>query len=573
MNNNKIMQALFLYNMANKLFIALITIFISYNALYAQPIIVESKSYSIPQNWLGLNGRSTEGPSWDNLSFLSLVKELSPSYVRYPAGTQANYWDWHTGTFIEGCGKSSPYKFTIKSCINGIDNNAKIIYVINMARPTPSTGFSLFETSEILASEAVLNAKIDDIQGALKEFERYNKLPEVIEFGNEFYFSNEHGSIYAANPALYINHSKKIAKAIKMNYPKIKLILCTTKGGSKGRDAWNNSIFEALNSDSEIKSLISGVTQHHYIGTEYGNSEKITTPELATEAIAEAYNYKNILDDNCEIIPQGFTSWITEFGVTKKNSIGSWASGLRSAALIMTFMNSHDKIANLSYHHITDDPYIINKTEMKLGPSGIVFSLLANAVNNKNTLQNLIFSNNSIVYNDNVLALYGYKFSNESTSSFIILNMSGNNYDSLNLTNLFRTNSEIQTMQYWSPTPEQENVYKDYGIKYSHNQDIKSFNIPGFSITYINESLQTSVIQNMDNIKWILKNQNMQLECRVNNNNNSVILIYDTMGKLVLEKAAKEEETIISLSSLSKGTYFAKLISSKGQSVFNFLIK
>ena len=160
--------------------------------------------------------------------------------------------------------------------VSGLPEETSIIYVVNMARPTPNTGIHFEASVEILKSEATLQLKINDMLAALQEFENAGKFPEAIELGNEFYFTSEHASIYASNPELYIAHCKEICSQVKELYPDLKILLITTKGGTTLRDLWNNTIFNAFADDLEFKSNIHAVVQHHYISDNYGDLAEVT---------------------------------------------------------------------------------------------------------------------------------------------------------------------------------------------------------------------------------------------------------------------------------------------------------
>ena len=142
---------------------------------------------------IGFNRRSDAGAWWTDNSFISLISDMNPDIVRYPGGTQGNYWDWQTGKFIENAGKPWGNKeiLRIPEFVNALPWRTKIIYMINMARPTPATGVDVNADEATLKSTATLNLKINDILNAIAEFDAQGKLPYAIEIGNEFYFGNE----------------------------------------------------------------------------------------------------------------------------------------------------------------------------------------------------------------------------------------------------------------------------------------------------------------------------------------------------------------------------------------------
>ena len=51
---------------------------------------------------LGLNAVNTTGPRWDDGGLDAVLSKFGPGMLRYPGGTNANYWDWRKGWFQPG---------------------------------------------------------------------------------------------------------------------------------------------------------------------------------------------------------------------------------------------------------------------------------------------------------------------------------------------------------------------------------------------------------------------------------------------------------------------------------------
>lgn len=432
--------------------------------------------FTLPAFYAGMNGRSTEGPSWTDNAFLSLIREMSPACVRYPGGTQGNSWDWRTGGLME---KNSNYPFLIRDFVNGLPSVAGCIYMINMAHPTPVTGYTGKESEAVLKSDAVLQAKIRDMHDALKEFSHYGKLPLAIELGNEFYFNNEHAAIYAANPELYLDHALIICRSIKEKYPDMHILLCTTKGGTRGRDQWNEAIYRRLENDVELKSYIRGTVQHHYISDTYGSQEPIVNAVTAEAAIQEGFTYTESVKTDYDNIPAGLKLWITEFGVTKKKEEGGmWAVGLQYVAMSMGWLNLGATIENLQCQHITLEPAVINKTAMKLGPVGIAYGEFMKAANGR-TASRIRFTGD-----EEASSLYGYKFSGTDEETVLLLNASSTERAGINLKSVFNGNT-YTIKQYWSEVPYTNPVYEGNGIEVTINGNVENYTANPFSLSII----------------------------------------------------------------------------------------
>ena len=431
----------------------------------------------------GLNGRSTEGPSWADPVFLGMVDWMKPASVRYPAGTQANSWDWREGKLMD---KDNPkYLFKIEDFVKGLPYQTDIVYVINMVNPTPSTGYADETSEEILKSEAVLNAKIDDMIAALDEFKRMGKLPIAVELGNELYFNNEHAGIYAANPQLYLEHVIHIARAIRNYSPDIHILLCTTKGGSVGRDRWNTAVFNHLESNIELRNLIRGVVQHHYISENYGSLDDITSVVDAEEAIDEGFSYIRSIRSDYENVPNDMKLWITEYGLSKrKEQLGMWTIGLQFLSMSMGWLELGDKIENIMCQHITLDPGILDKDRMELSSVGIAYGEMMRAMSGMNKAERIEFVSENTSVDAIDIKLYGWKFTDIlGTEKVLMLNPTSQYITSINLEKIISPYATIK--QYWSSTPYPSAAFLGDGIEIKDGGKVNDFIAYPFSLSVI----------------------------------------------------------------------------------------
>ncbi len=310
----------------------------------------------------GFNRRSDVGTWWTDNSFINRVAEINPDVVRYPAGTQANYWDWSTGQFIPNGGKVWGNKqiVTIPTFVNVLPSRTKVIYVINMARPTPATGVDVNASEAELKSDVTLNLKIADMIAGLDQFVLEGKEPYAVELGNEYYFGNEESGIFhivedngifysgwdiANNQSyqsvskkdatditalFYLEQAKEIVAQIKVAYPNMKFALTTTKrgNGDSARERWNNTIFDNLQNNADFTTLkndVFAVTQHHYLNDSYGIQTFISDAETAKVAIAEGIQYPIDKQADYDMVPSDFKIWYTEYGEVKGIAEETWA--------------------------------------------------------------------------------------------------------------------------------------------------------------------------------------------------------------------------------------------------------
>ena len=470
----------------------------------------------------GFNRRSDPGIWWTDNSFISLVNEMNPDIIRYPGGTQANYWDWRTGQFIPNTDKTwgSKQVVTIPTFINILPGRTKVIYVVNMARPTPSTGIDVNASEAVLKSDETLNLKILDMISALDEFVSHFKEPYAVELGNEFYFGNEESGIYQIvedngifysgwdnvnnqpyesaskkdatdiTAMFYLKQAKEVVARIKAAYPNMKFALTTTKSGNgdSARERWNNTVFENLITNPEFATLkndIYAITQHHYLNDSYGIQTPISDAVSAKAAIAEGIQYPIDKQSDYDLVPNEFKIWYTEFGEVKAIAEETWADAVRYAALNYSWLARGDKVNQLDFHHITDNTVIKVGSPMRLAPVGVAAKLLMLAAAEMTEMQKINFETNPISVNG-VLSLYGYKFKSAEKETLLILNLNGDDIANIKIDNLLSYNGTPSLTQYHSEAPWISGIaLGDSNIEFNKETISTSFASRKFSITVI----------------------------------------------------------------------------------------
>lgn len=428
---------------------------------------------------LGYNGRSTEGPSWTDEAFLSLVSDTKTMCIRYPGGTQANLWDWKEGKLVD---KTEPkYLFKIEDLVAGLPQAAQVIYVMNMVNTPERVGVKQPLTDR---SVEALHLKMDDALLALKEFERLGRLPMAVELGNEFYFQNEHAAFYGQNPQLYLEHVRIICEEIHEVYPDMKIAIVTTKGGTKGRDAWNEVVYDALNSDDFLKKNIYAVVQHHYISDTTGDTAlRITDNSTVEQALAEAFTYMESVKKDYDDVPEGYKLWITEFGVTKYSKLeeeGMWPIGLSYAAMVLSWLEMGNKIDCYMLHHITNNPAVINTSVMRLGPTAVAYSVVADLMEGCKTMtRGKDYAEGKVK---------SWIFTYEDGKKVLLMNTSASAVNDIDVSEVLETES-YSVEQYYAPDVIKSPVTEGDGIekkKYVANGKIE-VNSMGYVVISRNE--------------------------------------------------------------------------------------
>ncbi|MDB4225727.1 T9SS type A sorting domain-containing protein [Algibacter sp.] len=543
----------------------------------------------------GFNRRSDNGTWWTDNSFINLVSEMNPDVVRYPGGTQANYWDWQEGKFLDNTDKTWNNKEVLKipGFVAALPSRTKIVYVVNMARPTPATGVSVTASEEILKSDATLHLKIADMIYALDKFEEEGKLPYAVELGNEFYFGNEESGIFHIvenggffysgwdsandtpfqslnkkdatdiNAQFYLRQCKTIVTEIRNDYPNMKFALTTTKSGNgtSVRERWNNTIFDNLANNSEFTSLkpyVYAVTQHHYLNDNYGVQTVITDNATAKVAIAEGIQYPIDKQADYTMVPYDYKIWYTEYGEVKGIAEETWADAVRYAALNYSWLERGDKVNQLDFHYISDNTVVKVESPMRLAPVGIATKLFMTAFAEMTEMQRINFGTNPISVNG-VESLFGYKFKNGTKETLLIININNTNFTDVQIGNLLSYSGSQTLTQYSSVAPYVSGVAEGDSNILSINSNITdTFNARRFSISVIevNNTLSNNDF-NQNNVS-IYPNPVKDVLTIETNNTLKGVSVYNINGSRVFD-IKNVSSKIIDLSTLNSGMYILKI--------------
>ena len=549
---------------------------------------------------IGFNRRSDVGTWWSNTTFKDLLKEINPDVVRYPAGTQANYWNWKTGQFLENTDKSWGNKeiVTIPTFLNALPFRTKVVYVVNMARPTPATGIDVNASEQVLKSDATLNLKIADMIDAIDTFVSQGKEPYAIELGNEFYFGNEEGGIFhieeingkyysgwdatynkpyessdkkqatVFNAKFYLDQCKVIVEKISAAYPDIKFALTTTKeeANAQIRERWNTTIFNELTTNAKyasLKSKICAVTQHHYLNQNYGIQTKIKDVDSAKKAIVEGIQYPIDKKSDYNLVPNNYKIWYTEYGEVKGIAEETWADALRYAALTYSWITLGEKVEHLHFHYITDNTVIKEGNPLNLAPVGIASKLFLQASAEMQYMQKINFGNN-VIAADNINSIHGLKFSNDKKETLIILNLGSNNR-TIKFDNLIDYTGKPTLTQYRSLEPWITPVaLGDANIKFN-NEDISETVVARkFSISVIEvpkETLSNHEVK-LTKVSVFPNPVENKLNFSTKSNIKSVD-VFNLRGSLI-STFKKISDNSIDLNNLKTGIYILKIATDKG---------
>ncbi len=319
-----------------------------------------SQRTEINKGIVGFNAPFVFGKQLDKRpEFTSLGQELSPTLLRFPGGTLANYYH-PTGVGygikkneVKGWGViRSAYndqkKETVNALYNYIDHAKKIgnktLVVANVLYGTPEE--TLFVIKELKSAGL-------EIAG--------------VELGNELYFGEYRKKF--PNVETYIKKVKPFAEAIRANYPDLKIGVIAAKttgeaGGSVGSASFANSWVQELSKETFYDAyIVHGYIDDGACNRLLGKSFDQTFDCVNTTTDVININYAKKLEENMQGAFSGKEMWYTEWNIkSPQNTAGNTlAHAFYITESLMNFndynKNNNNKLTYATYHNYLSEGY------------------------------------------------------------------------------------------------------------------------------------------------------------------------------------------------------------------------
>jgi len=327
--------------------------------------ILLGQPHSLPRAFFGANIEGAYSPSgtyqWADPRTIAALRSLKIQSLRYPGGTDANYWDWHIGwvypSFPTGAG---PFSETLKD----------FAPLVKLTGP-PVFDLNVMTYNNAIATPAQTSAMVQDQIAMLKAAQQLGIPIEYIELGNELYFAlrpaaNKDASNYArrfASGAPYVNEMNYWISELKSAFPQAKIAVLgqAFQGGT-----WNADVISSLKGAD-------AVTLHYYQIESAGGEDP-------TSILSKAFS-KWAWFRPGQIQPlaaKGLSVWITEFDFIDQTPdleyASTWLHGLFDAEMLIQFL-SDPAITTVDVYNFHSDSrrssLVYDGTE-KFGPHGAI---------------------------------------------------------------------------------------------------------------------------------------------------------------------------------------------------------
>lgn len=259
-------------------------------------------------------------------NYSSQLDQLAPGTLRWPGGTGADFFDWHTGRPPKS---PFPYDFTLEDLrTHARATNAIPIFDLNVLKKANRTDPS------------------DQVQ-MLQHAKSLGLAIKYVELGNELYFDGPSGAFKQGFPT-GADYGKTVAiyvDALHKTFPGVQVaaVGCLNPTNPREKD-WNAQMLTAA---THANGAPDAVTLHYYPGP---NIKGFTgTQDQLSRLFAGAYNAIQHIDTVANRAPlAGRPIWLTEFNLAPKLLSGNtpeqltYAHELYLAAFMLMLPRIHD---------------------------------------------------------------------------------------------------------------------------------------------------------------------------------------------------------------------------------------
>ncbi len=463
-----------------------------------------SNRRSVKSDWFGIGSQNTtrDGMYIDHPSLLDKAPTMNPKVIRFPSGGNANWWDWKTGWFVDDP-NVPPHNPNQAPVYNTLEN-FKVLVDATGATPL----FVLNMISSTLAYQLEMLHYADSIGLEVK----------YLELGNEFYLAEEEDStyIYSIYPdaKVYGTVASLWIDSIHAHFPNAEVAAqgAFNRNNQPRRIQWDDDLLQTLEGEDAI-------TFHQYYngsGTEAsGDGDGKYTMADVPEFLYRPFKAWGILAaEDLPLVRSGREVWITEFNLQDFNYPvhGSWGQSLFVATQTLHFLES-EKITNVNFHTICgtsgyggyftdtkgfkfksegsfqEPPNPPTTTPWNLTAAGNSVKIISEAVNGMKYASQLTFEGAPSIglldKEDSVYypALYGWQFSNNTSSSAILVNLSGTDLK-INTTDVFKNGGSYKRI---SASPVSY-IAKSNDVTTKTGTLTATFTLPAYSITKVTSS-------------------------------------------------------------------------------------
>ena len=344
--------------------------------------------------------------------FYGQLAALEPGTLRYPGGTNANFFQWQAGLPVDppagscvSSSTSSAFRFTLSD----------LLTAYNATKAPP-----IFD----------LNVMTSSLSCQIKMLRRAQQLDlpiRYVELGNEFYLNFDNYPAYFPTAADYGRTVASYVKAVHQDFPGALVAAVGSLGVSTAREqTWNQDMLDAAR---QAGGLPDAITLHVY---PFDNTA-LTTSALPG-LFSEPYTSLTSISSAVGRLPVARPTWLTEYNLRPKHTPNSnpaqtsYAQALFAAemsllltehvpsAQLIDFWAAFGSNASYSYAGRASDP--------PLTPGGLAQQLVDEAGHGATLTRPIIFTGAPALEAGGRAALIGQSFTASPARREVLVNLS-----------------------------------------------------------------------------------------------------------------------------------------------------
>ncbi len=389
----------------------------------------------------------------------SLASEISvpaaltvAGHVRYPDTSVSQFWNWRTGTVIR---ELSHHVDTTglpgeslrpSDVVAAIAEHTQILYILNIANPTPVTGLSIADGRATPDSLAVLDAKIDDMLAALAAFERAGRSVARVVIGADF--SNDLvPGIYTGNVQRYIRHANRVAQNIKGFDATIEVgVVAESSRGAHNATDWNKALHVALASGrlrnvdalsferAPKTSLPTGLDSADAAELTLGRAHRHASGPVARDLVQ---------------VPAGYSFWSDEYFSELESLQGTWVHALYKAIVATRSLALAPRLSSLTLSGSADVPEVEG-----VAAEDLAMGVLLRALHNRREFRSLSFDGvDQIRPVEGAPGVSGVMLSGDDSEAIVLINATQQLIENVQVSGLLKPGVRHRAEQHSDSTP------------------------------------------------------------------------------------------------------------------------
>jgi hypothetical protein len=379
---------------------------------------------------LGFMSNYLNKPSWRNQSFIDSVRKLGLEIIRYPGGTESQYFDWQTGRSIPATSWGP----------SGLQNHGFIGTVPHVSYPLSELKYFYDQTGvKPIFCLNLLTKNLSDQLQMLQTAQSLGIPVEYIELGNELYFADADFVAKYPTPNDYVSDIKNNwIPTLTSSFPAARLAVIGSFDLNVDLNGnpvparistWNNAVLSQIATNHAI-------TFHYYLPP---NTTTLSNPVVPQALAASFKHWTTLKQATLAIVPAGRDVYITEYNLNDGNQTqyaiaSTWTHGLYTSALFLQ-MIEEPSIKMLLNHQITGSASFASLTSFtpygdtihnRLSAEGNAMRLLHQTLIGSDSCFKFQFSNNLTIQASGVSypGLMGLCVKKQGRTHGLLLNLS-----------------------------------------------------------------------------------------------------------------------------------------------------